>query len=203
MHDNKRVALYMRVSTIHQKIDSQRLGLLEYVKNHGYTITREYIDIGISGAQRDRPELIHLLEDAHTKEFDIILVWKFDRYARSVTHLLDSLKEFDHLGIGFVSVTDLIDTRSPQGKAMFGMLAVLSELERDLHKERIAAGMQSARAKGITLGRPITDLAKIAEIQDLAKGTKMSINAIHEAVGKDEISRAVVGKLVKIQRDSK
>ena len=198
-----RVALYMRVSTIQQKIDSQRKGLLEYVQNHGYKITKEYIDIGLSGAHKDRPELVNLLKDAQIRKFDIVLVWKFDRFARSVSHLLEALEQFDHLDIGFISVTDHVDTKSPQGKAMFGMLAVLAELERDIHKERIIAGMENAKNNGVILGRPLTSEAKIKEIQDLAEETEMSINAIHESVGIEDISRSVVGKLVKTQRDKK
>lgn len=200
--NNKHVAVYMRVSTFQQKIDLQRVGLLEYVENHGYTIYKEYIDIGISGAHKDRPELIELLKDAHSRKFEIVLVWKFDRFARSVSHLLNALEQFNHLNIGFISVTDSVDTQSPQGKAMFGVLAVMAELERDIHSERIKAGMDNARTKGITLGRPVTSETKIKEVEALAGGTNLSINAINEAVGIDEISRSVVGKLVKAIRDN-
>jgi len=191
----------MRVSTIQQKINLQRDGLLEYVNNHGYTVYKEYIDIGLSGADKDRPELINLMKDAHSRKFDIVLVWKFDRYARSISHLVDSLEQFNHYKIGFVSITDNIDTQSPQGKAMFGMIAVLSELERDLHKSRVKAGMESAQKRGVVLGRPKTSEAKMEEIRKLAKDTDMSVNGIHETVGKEDISRSVVGKLVKTERD--
>lgn len=199
----KRVALYMRVSTKQQKIVSQRDALLKYVENGGYTITEEYIDEGISGSKKDRPQLVQLIKDAHLHKFDIVLVWKFDRFARSITHLLQSLEEFKYLGIGFVSITDGIDTNSPQGKLLFTMIGILTELERDLIKDRVKAGMQSAKKRGVILGRPGTSPEKIQAIQDLAKGTKLSINAIHEAVGTSDISRAVVGKLVKQQRDKK
>ena len=196
----KRVALYMRVSTRKQKIDLQRDALLEYVKNFGYTVAMEYIDIGVSGVKKDRPELAQLMKDAHLGKFDIVIVWKFDRCARSIIHLLQALEEFNHLHIGFISLTDRIDTNSPTGKALFAMMAVLSELERDLIRDRVRAGMESAKDRGVILGRPGTSAQKIFKIKNLSKFTDMSINKIHEVIGVSKISRSVVGKIVKVER---
>jgi len=198
-----RAALYMRVSTKQQKIDSQRDALLDYAKNGGYEVTYEYVDIGISGAIKNRPELRQLTKDAHRHKFDVVIVWKFDRFARSVVHLLEALEEFNHLGIGFISLTDGIDTKSPAGKALFSIIGVLSELEHDLIKDRVKAGMQSAKERGVKLGRPEIESGKKKEIERLASETKLSINAIHKLVGIKGISRASVAKLIKDKREQK
>ena len=122
-------ALYMRVSTIHQKPDLQADGLRVYAKRAGLEITAEYLDVAISGRKEGRPQLQALMRAARQHEFDCVLVWKFDRFARSVTHLLSALDEFNHLGIRFISVQDQVDTESPMGKAMFTIIGVIAELE--------------------------------------------------------------------------
>ena len=136
------------------------------LQRRGWTVTAEYVDVGISGAKERRPELDRLLADAHRRRFDAIVVWKFDRFARSVSHLLRALETFQSLGIEFVSLTEGVDTSTPAGKMIFTVLGAVAELERSLICERVRAGLRNAKAKGKRLGRPkkVLDVAKIAEL---------------------------------------
>lgn len=113
----------------------------------------EFVDIGVSGAKRDRPGLDAMLAAVRRREIDVVAVWRFDRFARTVAHLVEALDEFKALGVAFVSLHEQIDTTTPVGKAMFTVVAALAELERDLHRERICAGMARAKAAGRPLGR--------------------------------------------------
>ena len=140
-----RTALYMRVSTADQKLDLQRDGLYSYAERAGLKIVEDYCDEAVSGRKEGRPELNALMRAARNREFDCVLVWKFDRFARSVSHLLKALEEFDHLGIRFISVQDQIDTSSPMGKAMFTIIAAMAELERSVIRDRVRAGLEHAR----------------------------------------------------------
>ena len=117
-----RTALYLRVSTSHQKLDLQADGLRHYATRAGLEIIAEYVDVAVSGRKEGRPQLQALMRSARDHEFDCVLVWKFDRFARSVAHLLSALDEFHHLGIRFISVQDQVDTESPMGKAMFTII---------------------------------------------------------------------------------
>ena len=119
-----------------------------------FTIIREYVDIGQSGAKDSRPELNELMADARKRKFDSILVWRFDRFARSTKHLLLALEEFRSLGIQFISYQENIDTSSPLGQALFTIVSAVAQLERDLIRERVSAGIRNARACGKQLGRP-------------------------------------------------
>jgi DNA invertase Pin-like site-specific DNA recombinase len=130
------------------------------------------------------------------REFDCIVVWKFDRFARSVTHLLKALEEFNHLSIRFISVQDHIDTNSPMGKAMFTIIGAMAELESSLISERVKAGMAAAKSRGKKLGRPKTSSYIVTEIENLANSTDLSINKIKEKINSN-VSRAVVGHIVK------
>ena len=152
----KRVAIYARVSTTdkEQDVDLQLRDLRNYVEGRGFAIFREYVDNGISGTKDKRPELDAMRNDARKKRFDVILVWRFDRFARSTKHLVNALEEFKHLGIDFISYQENIDTSSPLGKAMFTITSAIAELELSILKERVRAGLVNARAKGKTLGRP-------------------------------------------------
>jgi DNA invertase Pin-like site-specific DNA recombinase len=114
----------------------------------------EYVDSGISGAKDSRPQLNRLMTDAKKRRFDAVIVWRFDRFARSVSHLLRALEEFRSLGIEFVSLSKQVDTSTPAGKLVFTVLGAVAELERSLISERIRAGLRNARAKGKRLGRP-------------------------------------------------
>ena len=143
-----RIALYLRVSTAQQKPDLQRDDLRSYAERMGLEICMEYTDVAVSGRKEGRPQLHALMRAARTREFECVLVWKFDRFARSVAHLLHALDEFNHLGIRFISLQDQIDTQSPMGKAMFTIIGAMAELESALISERVKAGMAAAKVRG-------------------------------------------------------
>jgi DNA invertase Pin-like site-specific DNA recombinase len=151
-----KTAIYARVSTSNtgQSPEMQIRELREYCKRRGWKITREYIDEGISGAKESRPQLSKLLADAHLRRFDAVVCWRFDRFARSVSHLLRALETFKALGIEFVSLSEQVDTSTPAGKLVFTVLGAVAELERSLIAERVRSGLRNARAKGKVLGRP-------------------------------------------------
>ena len=150
-----RAAIYARVSTNNgQDPTVQTRELEEYCQRRGWKVSGQYIDIGISGAKEKRPELSRLMTDAHRRKFDAVIVWKFDRFARSVSHLLRALETFKALGIEFVSLSEQMDTSTPTGKMVFTVLGAVAELERSLIAERVKAGMRNARAKGKSIGRP-------------------------------------------------
>jgi len=155
-----RVAVYARVSTLGKGQDTevQLRELREYVSRRGWQLAGEYVDVGISGAKERRPQLDRLVADAHRCRFDAVAVWRFDRFARSVSHLLHALETFKALGIEFVSLSEQVDTSTPTGKMVFTVLGAVAELERSLIVERVKAGLRNARAKGKRLGRPPKDL---------------------------------------------
>lgn len=164
-----RVAIYARVSTLNhgQDVGLQTRELRQFAEARGWTVAGEYIDAGVSGAKDSRPELNRLMADAHKRRFDVVCVWRFDRFARSVSHLLRALENFKALGIDFVSFSEQMDTSTPAGKMVFTVLGAVAELERSLTVERVRAGLRNARAKGKTLGRPrvAVDTAKIASLR--------------------------------------
>ena len=164
-----KAAIYARVSTANngQSPEMQLRELREYGERRGWAIANEYVDVGISGAREKRPELDRLLADAHRRRFDAVVVWKFDRFARSVSHLLRALETFKALGIEFVSLSEQVDTSTPTGKMVFTVLGAVAELERSLIAERVRAGLRNARAKGKRLGRPrvVVDCARIAALR--------------------------------------
>jgi DNA invertase Pin-like site-specific DNA recombinase len=153
-----RIATYSRVSTLNQDTDMQTRELREYCTRRGWELVHEYVDHGVSGAKESRPALNALMIDARRRKFDAVAVWKFDRMARSVAHLLRVLDEFRSLGIDFSSLSESIDTSTPTGKMVFTVLASVAELERSLISERVRAGLRNARAKGKILGRPKCDV---------------------------------------------
>jgi DNA invertase Pin-like site-specific DNA recombinase len=162
-------------------------------------IVADYSDVAMSGRKEGRPQLQTLMRAARSHEFDCVLVWKFDRFARSISHLLHALDEFHHLRIRFISVQDQVDTESPMGKAMFTVIGAIAELESSLISERVKAGMAAAKVRGKPLGRPGTPKRFVEHIEELAGSTEMSIRQIHDAL-KGRVSRSVVGKIVKCAR---
>ena len=196
MKTKNRTVFYMRVSTASQKHHLQKDGLEEYSSRAGLEIVGEYLDTAISGRKEGRPALKALMQAARNHEFDIVLVWKFDRFARSVSHLLKALEEFNYLGIRFISVQDQIDTNSPMGKAMFTIIGAMSELESSLISERVKAGMAAAKSRGKRLGRPKIPPYVVTQIEHLALSTDLSINKILAKI-EYKISRAAVGQIVK------
>jgi DNA invertase Pin-like site-specific DNA recombinase len=163
-----RAAIYARVSTANNgqdpRVQTRELG--EFCERRAWTLA-EYVDIGISGTKEKRPALDRLMADAHKRKFDVVVVWKFDRFARSVSHLLRALETFNALGIAFVSLSEQLDTSTPTGKMVFTVLGAVAELERSLIAERVRAGLRNAKAKGKRLGRPrkVVDASKIAAMR--------------------------------------
>ncbi len=150
-----RVALYARVSTKNsQDPETQLLALREYAKARRLEVFGEYVDVGISGGKEKRPALNGLMADARKRRFDVVLVARFDRFARSTRHLVLALEEFNALGVDFISLAESIDTSTPMGKMTFTVIAALAELERSLIRERVVMGLQRAKAQGKQLGRP-------------------------------------------------
>jgi DNA invertase Pin-like site-specific DNA recombinase len=135
-----RCALYARVSTVDQNCELQLRELRDYCHRREWAIAGEFIDHGVSGAKDSRPELNKLMRSARPREFDVVIVWRFDRFARSVKHLVLALEEFQSLGIGFVSYSEALDTSTPIGKAMFTIIGAMAELERNVIRERVEPG---------------------------------------------------------------
>jgi DNA invertase Pin-like site-specific DNA recombinase len=191
-----RTVLYLRVSTAQQKPDLQRDDLRSYAERTGLAIITEYTDVAVSGRKEGRPQLYALMQAARMRVFECVLVWKFDRFARSVAHLLQELEEFNHLGIRFISLQDQIDTQSPMGKAMFTIIGAMAELESALISERVKAGMAAAKVRGKRFGRPHTPAHIVTRVEALASTTAMSIRQVHQALG-GRVSRSIVGEIVK------
>lgn len=149
------VALYARVSTLNgQNPEMQLAELREYSTRRGWTVTGEYVDEGESGAKESRPALNRLMADAHRRRFAALLVWKIDRFGRSLRHLVNALADLDALGVSFVSLRDNLDLSTPSGRLMFQVVGAMAEFERALTQERVKAGLRLARSKGKKLGRP-------------------------------------------------
>jgi DNA invertase Pin-like site-specific DNA recombinase len=187
-----RVAIYARVSTTNhgQDVTVQTRELEQFAEARDWRLVDSYLDLGISGSKDKRPELDRLMADAHRRKFDIVIVWKFDRFARSVSHLLRALETFNALGISFVSLSEQMDTTTPAGKMVFTVLGAVAELERSLIAERVRAGLRNARAKGKTLGRPriVVDPAQIARLRasgaswpEIARQLGVSVGTVYQA----------------------
>jgi DNA invertase Pin-like site-specific DNA recombinase len=187
-----RAAIYARVSTTSNGQDPsmQTRELREYCERRGLQVVGEYVDLGISGAKEKRPELDRLMADAHRRRFDAIVVWRFDRFARSVSHLLRALENFQALGIEFVSLSENVDTSTPTGKMVFTVLGAVAELERSLIAERVRAGLRNAKAKGKRLERPRVDvdLAKIDKLR--SQGRSWVAIASEMGIGEGTVRRA-------------
>jgi len=178
---NKRVAIYARVSTTDQSTDSQLLDLRRYVADRGWHLHREYTDNGVSGTKDNRPALNELMAEAKKRRFGVVLVWRFDRFARSTKHLILALEEFRNLGVDFVSYQENIDTSSPLGSAIFTIISAVAQLERDIIAERVKAGLRRAVANGKKLGRPRAAINP-AEVQRLRE-QGLSLRAIARQLG--------------------
>ena len=150
-----RVALYARVSTDGQDPEVQLSALRAHSANRGWTITEEFIDQGYSGAKEKRPALDRLMKTVWGGTLQAVLVWRFDRFARSVKHLMKALEEFRSLNVQFISLQEQFDTSTPIGHAMFTMIGAMAQLERDMIRERVKAGLAVAGARGKRLGRPV------------------------------------------------
>ncbi len=188
----KTVALYARVSTLDQNCDLQLADLRRYVSQR-FSSAYEYVDQGVSGAQRRRPALDKLMADARKRMFDVVLVWKFDRFARSLKHLMYSLEEFGTLGIDFVSFTEGIDTTTPSGQLLFHIVGAVAQFERDLIAERVPAGLAHARAMGKHIGRPRVEVDRDRvlvlrgqgkSLRDIARTLEIPVSRVRRALNR-------------------
>ncbi len=183
----KRVAIYARVSNKEQSVDMQLTDLERYSQERNLNVFKVYKDNGVSGTKETRPALNALMDDAKKRKFDVVLVWRFDRFARSTKHLVTALYEFRNLGIDFISYQENIDTSSPLGEAIFTIISAMSKLERDIIAERVKGGLRKAKANGKRLGRPKSevDTNKVIEfrkqnksIRQIAKELNLSNNIV-------------------------
>jgi DNA invertase Pin-like site-specific DNA recombinase len=178
-----RIGIYARVSTRDQSCELQIRDLRAYCVARGFDLIREYIDVGQSGAKDSRPELNKLMDDARKRQFDAIVVWRFDRFARSTKHLLTALEEFRSLGIQFISYQENVDTSTPLGQALFTIVSAVAQLERELIRERVSAGIRNARANGKKLGRPKTLVERAQVMQLREQGHSLQQIATNIGIG--------------------
>lgn len=176
------VAIYARVSTSDQNPDAQLDELRRYADVRGFSVFRQYVDYATGAVEKRRKQTAYdqLLKDAHALKFRCVLVWKFDRFARSLAALLQALKTFEALGIDFISTTQAIDTTTPMGRFFFSVVGAFAEFERELIVERIAVGIKNAKQKGVVFGRP-RDLDVEEQIRRL-KGDGLGLRAIARQV---------------------
>lgn len=162
-----KLALYARVSTDGQNPEVQLASLRVHAAQRAWEIVEEFVDHGFSGAKERRPALDRLMKAVWTGRFQAVLVWRFDRFARSVKHLLTALEQFRSLNVHFISLQEQFDTSTPIGHAMFTIIGAMAQLERDIVRERVKAGLAQAKAKGVKLGRPTVriDCTEVALLQ--------------------------------------
>src|ERR1041385_2996312 len=183
----KKAAIYARVSTNngHQSPEMQLAELREYCERRGWEITSEYVDNGVSGAKERRPQLDRLLSDCQRRAVDAVVVYRYDRFARSLRQLVNALEEFNALGIDFISLHEGVDTSTPNGRLVFGIFASIAEFERELIKDRVKSGLAAARVRGKQLGRPriTVDELRIAELRAAGRGWKAIAAELGVGVG--------------------
>jgi putative DNA-invertase from lambdoid prophage Rac len=184
-----RAGLYARVSCSDQRtIPLQIRALREYAARRGWAIALEVKEVGSGASERQLRE--KLLEAARRREIDVVLVWRLDRWGRSVADLLATLQELEHLGVGFVSLTEALDLTTPAGRAMAALLAVFAEFEREILRERVRAGLAHARQNGKKLGRPATAVRHASEIRKLHRtGVSKAEIARRLEIGRTSVRR--------------
>jgi DNA invertase Pin-like site-specific DNA recombinase len=187
-----RVALYARVSTStgQQDPEMQLSELREYVGRRGWEITEEFTDQGVSGSKESRPALNRLMIDAQRRKSDAVLVWKIDRFGRSLKHLVNALAELGAFGVAFISLRDNLDLSTPSGRLMFQIIGAMAEFERALIQERVKAGLRNARAKGKRLGRPRRDVDATKVAARRASGASWRAVSRERGVGLGTLYRA-------------
>jgi putative DNA-invertase from lambdoid prophage Rac len=189
-----RVGLYARVSTHDQQtIPLQTRAMREYAARRGWTITWQVKGIGSGASTRERREALR--EAARRREIDVVRVGRLDRWGRSVTDLLATLQELEHLGVGFVSLTEALDLTTPAGRAMAGLLAVFAEFEREILRERVRAGLAPARQNGKQLGRPVSAARQTDPIRKLSSaGISKAEIARRLEIGRTSVRRILAAK---------
>jgi DNA invertase Pin-like site-specific DNA recombinase len=195
----KRAVLYMRVSTLDQHPETQLHDLRALAAQRGFEIVQEYSDT-ISGAKAKRPGLDQLLADARRGKFDVVLIWSFDRVARSVRHLLEVLDELNHLNVEFISFRENIDSGGALGRAIIVIIGAIAELERNLIIERVRAGMRRARIEGRHIGRPQLDLDRAAIVRHRAHGQSLGQLAKTFRVSRTTVSRVLAEEKVRVPK---
>jgi DNA invertase Pin-like site-specific DNA recombinase len=188
----KKCALYARVSTVEQRVQSQVYDLRQLAQQRGFEVVAEYIDEGISGTKARRPGLDALMTDARKRKFSVVLVAAFDRMARSTKHFLQVIDEFDSLGIEFVSRRENVDTSGPMGRLFLTLIGSIAELESELIRERIRAGMRRRRLEGYRLGHQPLDVDREAIVADRLSGMSLT-----QTAKKYRVSRASVIRFVR------
>jgi DNA invertase Pin-like site-specific DNA recombinase len=190
--NSTRVAIYARVSTSNgqQDPEMQLRELREYAKHRGLIVIGEYVD-RMSGSKDSRPALNQLMTDASRRKFDAVLVWKLDRFGRSLRHLVNAIAELEALGVAFISFRDNLDLSTPSGRLMFQIIGAMAEFERALIQERVKAGLRNAKAKGKKLGRPRADVdqsqvealrASGASWRDIAQKLGIGLGTVHRSL---------------------
>lgn len=164
-----RVGIYCRVSTASQSVDPQESALQEYTARRDWTNVRVFADKAVSGMRERRPALDELMLSCRRRELDVVLVWRFDRFGRSVRHLLETLEEFRQLEIQFISMTEALDSSTPSGRLFFALVATIANFERDLLAERVKLGLAESRRRGTRLGRPPAPLLKDELVERVRK----------------------------------
>ena len=186
-----KAAIYTRVSTADQNVGMQLDELRAYCERRGLEVADEYVDSAVSGAKESRPALNRLLADARRRKFDAVLVYRYDRFARSLRQLVNALGEFDALGIHFISLHEGVDTSTPSGRLVFGIFASIAEFERSLITERVKSGQAAARRRGKRFGRPKVDLdtktlsalrSRGLSYASIAKATGLSVGTVFRAL---------------------
>jgi DNA invertase Pin-like site-specific DNA recombinase len=185
-----RVALYARVSTLHgQNPETQLIELREYASRREWKVEGEYVDAGVSGSKDSRPSLNRLMAHAHQRRFDGILVWKLDRFGRSLKHLVTAIAELEALGVTFVSFKDNWDLSTPSGRLMFQIVGAMAEFERELIRERIKAGMHRRRLEGLPMGRAPLAIDRLALVRDRSSGLSLTVVAKKYGVSRASVVR--------------
>jgi len=198
-----RAALYARVSTNNGQNPEMQLGELRaYCDRRGWQIAGEYVDHGISGSKERRPSLDRLLADCRWRRVDAVVVYRYDRFARSLRQLVNALEDFRALGIDFVSLHEGVDTSTPNGRLVFGIFASIAEFERELIRDRVRSGIAAARAKGKRLGRPTVtvDASRVAVLRAqgrswrmIAQETGVSLGTVYRVAGERSKNPAGIG----------
>jgi DNA invertase Pin-like site-specific DNA recombinase len=191
-----RAALYARVSTRDQDPEAQLHELRRYAAARGFEVAGEVVDFGVSGAKERRPGLDRVMALARARAVDAILVTAFDRFGRSVRHLVGSLDEFQHLGVGFISLREQIDLTAPAGRVLFQIIGAMAEFERELIRERVLAGVRRAQARGTRSGRPIGRPRRVFHRDQvpLLRAQGLSVRTIARRLG---VSRGTVGRVLR------